>query len=105
VDRLLGEYQIPKDSKAGRQYLQQCVEERRRAEDSNAYKAVRRGWCLGDKRFRKELLAQMIERLGSEHYGEERRETQEAAAERVVGEELRRRRWTEATLGQRTDGG
>jgi putative transposase len=104
VDRLLGEYQIPKDSKAGREYLERCVEERRRAEDSNAYKPVRRGWCLGDTRFRKELLAQMGERLGPEHYGSERRETQEESAERVVAEELRRRGWTEVTLGQRAKG-
>jgi len=101
VDRLLGEYQIPKDSKAGRQHLERCVEERRAAEDSKTYNPVRRGWCLGDKRFRKELLAQMGERLGPEHYGEERRETQEERAQQVVAEELRRRRWKEATLQER----
>jgi REP element-mobilizing transposase RayT len=29
VDRLLGEYRVPQDSKAGRQHLERCVEERR----------------------------------------------------------------------------
>ena len=76
VDRLLGEYRVPKDSKTGRHYLEQCVEERRAAEDTEAYRAVRRGWCLGDKRFRKELLEEMAGKMGAEHYGEERRESE-----------------------------
>ncbi len=39
-----------------------------------------------------------------EHYGEERQESQAEKAEQVVGEELRKRRWTEATLGARKKG-
>jgi hypothetical protein len=46
----------------------------------------------------------MSERLGPEHYGEERQESQAEKAGRVVGVELRRRRWTEAVLGQRKKG-
>jgi hypothetical protein len=42
--------------------------------------------------------------MGPEHYGEERQESQTEMAERVVGEELRRRRWTEATLTERNKG-
>ena len=53
---------------------------------------------------KKELLSQMSGRMGPEHYGEERQESQAEKAERVVGEELRRRGWTEATLGERTKG-
>ena len=53
---------------------------------------------------KKQLLAQMSERLGPEHYGEERQESQEEKAEQVVAEELRRRRWEEAALGQRAKG-
>ncbi|MCL4180350.1 MAG: hypothetical protein KJ072_21720 [Verrucomicrobia bacterium] len=37
----------------------------------------------------RELLGQMSERLGAEHYGEERQESQVKKAERVVAEELR----------------
>ena len=62
VDRLLGEYRIPKDSVAGREVLEQAVEARRGAEAGAEYKAIRRGWCLGEESFRKELLAQMTER-------------------------------------------
>lgn len=39
-----------------------------------------------------------------EHYGEKRAESQAETAERVVREEMRRRRWTQATLAQRTKG-
>jgi hypothetical protein len=34
--------------------------------------------CLGEEKFREELLAQMSEQMGAEHYGEERAETAEA---------------------------
>ncbi len=104
VDRLLGEYRIPKDSVAGRRELERAVEERRAAESGVDYKAIRRGWCFGEKAFRQELLAQMSERLGAEHYGEERLETAEAKAERIIAEELKRRKWREAELTKRAKG-
>ncbi|MDR3575459.1 MAG: hypothetical protein P4L50_16485, partial [Anaerolineaceae bacterium] len=53
---------------------------------------------------RKELLEQMGERRGANHYGEEVRETDVAKAERIVVEELRRRGWSEAELGERAKG-
>jgi putative transposase len=104
VDRLLGEYRVAQDSKAGRRYLEGCVEERRAAEDSTAYKPLRRGWCLGDKRFRKELLAEMAGGMGPEHHGEERRESEVEAAERIVRSELRQAGWTEERLGSTPKG-
>jgi putative transposase len=104
VGRLLGEYGIPKDSAAGRRHLEVALEQRRAAESGADYKRVRRGWCYGTKSFRKELLGQMRERMGSEHYGSERQETTEAHAEGIVAEELKRRRWDEAQLGRRAKG-
>ena len=65
---------------------------------------MRRGWCLGEEAFRKELLALMGERLGAEHYGEERAETAEAVAQRIIAEELKRRRWSETELKTRPKG-
>jgi putative transposase len=93
VDRLLGDYGIPKDSPAGRQRLEQALEERRVAEEVGEFPATRRGWCLGEETVRQELLAQMSERLGAEHYGEERVEAEKAKAERIIAEELKR--WKE----------
>lgn len=104
VDRLLGEWGIPKDSPAGRQRLEQALEARRGAEEGEAFKPTRRGWCLGAEAFRKELLARRSERLGPEHYGEERALTAEARAEPIIAEELKRRRWREADLKTRSKG-
>ena len=63
---------------------------------------MRRGWCLGDVAFRKELLAQVSEQRGAHHYGAELQEGEEDKAERLVREELARRRWLEKELGQQT---
>jgi putative transposase len=104
VDRLLGEWRIPRDSPAGRRHFARCMEERRRQESPTAnWKAVERGWCLGDKAFRAELLAQMHESR-ADHYGPELREADAAHAEGVVQAELRHRGWTEAELEQRRKG-
>jgi putative transposase len=104
MDRLLGEYRIPRDSAAGRRQLERALEERRTGEAGTDYKKVRRGWCLGAESFRKELLGQMQERMGTEHYGAERQETIEEHAEAMVVAELKRRRWAEAELGRRAKG-
>ena len=66
VDRLLGAWGIPEDSPAGRQRLEQALEERRSAEEGEEFKPIRRGWCLGEEKFREELLKQMSARMGSE---------------------------------------
>jgi hypothetical protein len=65
---------------------------------------VRRGSCLGEETFRNERLAQMSEQLGAEHYGEERAETEAAKAERIIAEELKRRKWEASELRARAKG-
>ena len=58
--------------------------DKRRAEESAAsYEALRRDWVLGSEEFRRELLGAAVERLGANHYGVERRETQVQKAERL----------------------
>ena len=104
VDRLLGEWGIPEDSPAGRQRLERALEERRGMEEGEEFKPIRRGWCLGEEKFREELLTQMSEQMGAEHYGEERAETAEALAELIIAEELKRGRWQEADLKTRPKG-
>ena len=104
VDRVLGETGIPKDSVAGRRELERVMEARRGAEEDASYQPIRRGWFFGEAAFKKELLGQMSERMGAEHYGEERQGSQQEKAERVVVVELRRRGWTEATLAERSKG-
>lgn len=104
VDRLLGEHGVPQDSAAGGKYFAAAMEARRQGELAQEFKAVRRGWCLGDKAFRKELLSQMQARRGPEHYGEERFESDEARALAIVEEELKRRKWKEEDLKSRRKG-
>jgi hypothetical protein len=101
---LLAPSGIPEDSPAGRQRLERALEERRGADEGEEFKPIRRGWCLGEETFREELLTQMSERMGAEHYGEERAATAEALAERIIAEELKRGRWQEADLKTRTKG-
>lgn len=104
VDRLLGEMGIPKDSKAGRKEFEKRMEARRREQEPEEWKRVRRGWYLGGDAFRKELVEAMGSRMGAEHYGEERQETALAKAERIVAEELKKRRWKQEQLEQRPKG-
>jgi putative transposase len=104
VERLLGEYGVHRDSAAGRGRLEEALEQRRGAEDGQAYKAIRRGWFLGDEKLKQELLAQVSEKAGKSHYGEELRESAEAKAERIVAEELRRLGWKEDELKRQRKG-
>ena len=104
VDRYLGEYRIPKDSSAGRRQLELALEARRSEEGGMDYRKLRRGWCYGGEAFREELLGQMGERLGAEHYGGERQEMTAARAEGMVKGELKRLGWSERELGRRAKG-
>jgi hypothetical protein len=104
VDRLLGEYHIPQDSAAGRRRLEALLEQRRGAEEGDEFKPIRRGWFFGEEALRQELLAQVSAKTGKHHYGEAVQESAEAKAERVVAEELKRRKWSESALTERRKG-
>ena len=98
VDRLPGQWGIPKDSVAGRARFEEAMESRRT--EALDFKPIRRGWCYGSPEFRQELLAAVGESCGSQVRGEERRESDEAKAERLLREELERRHWSVADLSQ-----
>jgi hypothetical protein len=104
VDRLLGEYGIPRDSAQGRRQLENCVEQRRAQEDGESFKAIRRGWCLGDDAFRKELLANVHQHAGENHYTQTRRESADEKATRILQEELNRLGWQPGDLSVRPKG-
>ena len=102
VDRLLAEHGIGQDTAAGRLEFERRLEARRlEAVAPESLKALRRGWCLGGEAFRREKLEPMAEELGDHHAGELRRESGEAKAERLVGQELKRLGWTESDLAAR----
>ncbi len=100
TDRLLGEHGIRQDAAAGRAQFEDNLEQRRQAEeaDDEAWKPLRRGWCLGGEKFKEKLLELMAEQLGEHHAGDLKRESAEAKAERIIAEELRRLRWRSADL-------
>ena len=105
VDRLLGEYRIAQDSVAGRRRLEEAMEERRGAEEGvSGYRAIRRGWFLGEEALKKELLAQMGKGFGAHHGGEERQESAEQQAEGLIREGLDRLGWDEAELKRQRKG-
>jgi len=104
VNRLLGEHGIPKDSAVGRAQFEARMEQVRAAEDARGYRAIRRGWCFGEKAFRKELLEQVAERVGEYHYAEERQGSGEEKARGIVAAELRRLGWTAEDLKARRKG-
>ena len=81
------------------------TEDRRRRDEPGEWQAIRRGWCLGEERFRQELLEAMSEPMGRRSYGgAERQETDEAKAERILAEELKRRKWDGKELQERRKG-
>jgi len=101
VDRVLGELGIQRDDAAGRRRFAEAMEERRGKDQPGEWKAVRRGWFLGGKQLKAELLEWMGSGMGEHHGGEEKQETDEQKAQRLVLDELRRRGWTERELEQR----
>jgi REP-associated tyrosine transposase len=104
VDRLLGEYHISEDSAAGRRRLEQALESRRGAQEADEFKPLRRGWYFGDDALKQELLAAVSEKSGQWHYGEAVQESAQNRAERIVAEELKKRKWTEQALESRRKG-
>ena len=104
VDRLLGEWGIPKDSPAGRAELEQYLETRRAQEQEEEFKPIRRGWCLGDEPFRKELLERAGAGTSEPYRADARRETTEEKARRILQEALAKLGWTDAELAGRAKG-
>ena len=104
VDRLLGEWGIPKDSVAGRRVFGERMESRRGEKLAGEFKRVERGWYLGDEQFRQELLAQVRTAPGASHFGEAVQEAAAVRAERLVVAGLKRLGWDEGMLKHRRKG-
>ena len=91
VDRLLGEWGIPKDSSAGRRQFAGQMEARRRSQGDGEYEP--QGWYLGNEEFRQELLAQVSVQASPRHTGVEVEQSAQAKAERILREELHALGW------------
>jgi putative transposase len=104
VDRLFGEVGIPRDTRTGRRQFEMRMDRCQREENPTLYRPLRQGWYFGDDAFRKELLDQVIKKVGHHHYGSEREESSQEKADRIIAEELRRRGWTLECLKRRDKG-
>ena len=71
---------------------------------ASALKAIRRGWCLGDETFRKELLESVGAGEDEPYRADARRETTEEKARRILNEELDKLGWAGAELAGRPKG-
>jgi hypothetical protein len=80
------------------------MEKMRMTEGGKKLDVIRRGWHLGGEEFKAKLLDKIEEKLGENHRAEERRESEEQKAERVVREELRRIKWGEEDLEKQRKG-
>jgi len=102
VRPLLGEHGIRRDTSAGRLEFERRMEARRaEGDDEEAWKAIRRGWCLGSAEFKREMLELVEGNLAEDHAGGLRQQSAEAKAERIMAEELRRLRMTREDLALR----
>ncbi len=101
VDRWLGELGIGRDNAAGRRRFAEAMAERRARDEPKEWKTVRRGWFLGGAELKARLRERMGPEIGPHHGGEEKVETEEQKAERLVAEELRKHRWAEENLKER----
>ena len=88
-----------KDSAAGRRQLEAAMEQRRAAESGSGLQGDAAGLVFGSGDVSEGVAGADEERLGAEHYGEERQETVEANAEGIVAGELKRRGWSRDGVG------
>lgn len=85
---LLGEWGIPWDRPGAGGQFAAVIETQRQAERDEEFKPLLRGWCVGSKQFRAEMLVYIEEQRGKWHYGAELSESAEAKAERLITEAL-----------------
>lgn len=104
VDRLLGEWRIPQDSPAGRRVLAGALEGRRTEDRTAECRRIERGWFVGDAEFRRELLANVAQAPGANHYGEIVQAAVAVRAERFVVDRLQALGWQEQDLTARRKG-
>jgi hypothetical protein len=105
VDWLLTEMGIAKDSEAGRRQFASQMEQRRQEAVDSQWKPLRRGWYLGDKKFRRLLLDTARAKLGPIRSGlDPQKAAEEKKARRILREEMARLKWNQAELNRRRKG-
>jgi len=104
VDRLLGEWRIAWDVPGAGARFAAVMEARRQGEMDEEFKPLKRGWCVGSREFRAEMLEYVQEQRGKWHYGVELCESAQAKAEHLIEETLKREGITEQELVSKPKG-
>ena len=103
VNRVLGEHGL-KDNRRGRLEFARRMEARRDEPNDPkdpTLKAIRRGWLFGGEDFAARLLDRLSDEVGEHHRGEERRETAEKRAEKMIAGRLKNLGWSRRELRKR----
>ncbi len=104
IDRLFGEHGLTSDTAANRREFERRMRAARSQGDGDDEEQLRRGWKLGAEDFA-DWLAGKLSRVGrSGERAQERNETDEALAERLVAEGLLAARWREVELTRQPKG-
>jgi putative transposase len=101
VDRVLGEHGIVQDSARGRREFSRRMQELCLEAEASRPPSLVRGWKLGAEDFADWLAEKLARRGRKGERAAERRETDQALAERLVREGLRKAKWTERDLQTR----
>jgi putative transposase len=98
IDRVLGEHGIAFDSPKGRREFSRRMQRLCRTNEAGNPTPLSRGWKIGAEDFA-DWLAQKLARRGRKgERASERRETDQALAERLVRDALNKLGWTETDL-------
>ena len=104
IDRVLGEHGIEHDSPKGRREFYRRMQQLCRDEEVIKASSLLRGWKIGAEDFA-DWLAEKLARPGRKgERASERHETDQALAERLVGEALTKILWTENDLKNQPKG-
>jgi putative transposase len=87
------------DTEAGRTQFERRLEERRTAASDADWKDIRRGWCLGNAEFRRDLVVR-AEKPGA-GYTVPRKEAAADKAERILAQEMSALGWSDKDLAGR----
>jgi putative transposase len=102
VERLLGEHGLIKDTPKSRREFERRMRAARL--EAGEYQSMRRGWKIGAEDFHDWLAEKLARRGRKGEQARERRETDEALAERLVLEALAKVRWREIDLAKHPKG-
>jgi len=97
-DRLLGEYGLTKEDRRARLEFARRMEDRRVEPNDGSAELIRRGWFFGAQDFVARLLDHLEKPVTEHHRSEERNQTDEQKAEKIIRARLAELGWQKGEL-------